>query len=291
MEIDSSADTPAAAVAAPSRSGARIVFPGDVLSVTAGAGGAGVRLGNGLVQASLVNRPGAASASASASSATSVSAAAGTAAASVPRGEAVVTKCGVLRSGGGPTTPSNALWVDNVQKRYQAAVDDLVLGVVVDTFGGESYKVDLGGSQPAVLPVLAFEGATRHNKPNLPLGALVYARVVLCARDCEVELSCTSPHFKKDWVTGQSLYGELAGGYAFNCSTRLARQLLSDDCYVLQCLGRSLAFELAIGCNGKVWVNSPSPLHTVLVANAILNSEGRSKEIVTAMVQKLMQAI
>ena len=59
----------------------------------------------------------------------------------------------------------------------------------------------------------------------------------------------------------------------------------------MQCLGRSVPFELAIGVNGKVWVNSGAPLHTVLVTNAILNSEGRSDEVVTAMVQKLLQAL
>ena len=107
----------------------------------------------------------------------------------------------------------------------------------------------------------------------------------------EVELSCTSPHFKKDWVTGQSLYGELVGGYAISCSSRLARDLMAEDAYVLQVLGKFVPFELAIGLNGRVWINSAEPLHTILIANAILNSEGRSKEHVTAMVQKIMQAL
>jgi exosome complex component RRP40 len=280
MEIDAadSSPPPAAAAANSSSSVARIVFPGDKISVM----GTGVRLGNGLVQASLVAAPGAAAASAGAAAA----AASSTPATSAPHGDVVVTKCGLLRKGAG-----GSLWVDNTQKRYHAAVDDLVVGVVIEAHA-EAYRVDIGASQPALLPALAFEGATKRNKPNLPLGALVYARVVVCARDVEVELSCTSPHFKKEWVTGQSLYGELLGGYALNCSTGLARQLMNeDDAYVLACLGKFVPFELAIGVNGRVWINAATPLHTILVTNGILNSEGRSKEHITAMVQKIMQAL
>ncbi len=48
-------------------------------------------------------------------------------------------------------------------------------------------------------------------------------------------------------------------------------RLLEDNCIVLQCLGRALAFELAIGVNGRVWSNSANPLHTIIITNAILN--------------------
>lgn len=70
---------------------------------------------------------------------------------------------------------------------------------------------------------MAFEGATKRNKPNIAVGALVYARVVVANKHMEPELSCTSPHFKKEWVTGQSLFGELVNGYSFRVSLRLAR--------------------------------------------------------------------
>jgi len=188
MEIDThaaaaSVATPDAAAAAPAASAAsavRIVFPGDQLTVS----GTGIRLGNGLVQASLVTRPGAAAspAPAAASSAAATAAAvhsslAAAAAVPPPQGSALVTKCGVLRKGA-----NGKLWVDNVQKRFQPGVDDLVVGTVVEAHA-ESYRVDIGTSQPALLPALAFEGATKRNKPNLPLGALVYARVVVCNKD------------------------------------------------------------------------------------------------------------
>lgn len=45
-----------------------------------------------------------------------------------------------------------------------------------------------------------------------------------------------------------------------------------EKCVVLRALATKLKFELAIGLNGKVWVNSESDLATVLITNAILNS-------------------
>ena len=54
----------------------------------------------------------------------------------------------------------------------------------------ENFVVDIGGPFPAVLDVLAFEGATRRNRPKLAEGDLIYARVVLAHRDIDTELSC-----------------------------------------------------------------------------------------------------
>jgi hypothetical protein len=47
-------------------------------------------------------------------------------------------------------------------------------------------------------------------------------------------------------------------------------RLLDDECTVLKCLGAHVPFELAIGANGQVWIKSGSPMHTVLISNAIL---------------------
>ena len=47
-----------------------------------------------------------------------------------------------------------------------AVQDESVIGVVRER-AGESYRVDIGTSQPATLSMLAFEGATKRNRPNL----------------------------------------------------------------------------------------------------------------------------
>ncbi len=82
--------------------------------------------------------------------------------------------------------------------------------------------------------MLAFDGATKRNKPTLLVGALVFARVVSADRDLEPELTCqvsataSGPdggHFaKKDWVTGQSVYGELKGGTVVKATMLHARR-------------------------------------------------------------------
>ena len=68
-------------------------------------------------------------------------------------------------------------------------------------------------------------------------------------------------------------------------------RLLEDSCTVLSCLGRSVAFELAIGVNGRVWVNSASPMTTIVITNAILNSYRMPTPMVEHMVAQLLERI
>jgi len=50
--------------------------------------------------------------------------------------------------------------------QYVPAPQELVIGVVTQKVG-EGYRVDIGSAHPASLDGLAFEGATKRNKPNL----------------------------------------------------------------------------------------------------------------------------
>lgn len=88
-------------------------------------------------------------------------------------------------------------------------------------------------------------------------------------------------------MTGLAVYGELSGGYVFKTSVGLAKQLLREDCAVLAALGQRLAFEVAVGVNGVVWVNSRSTKNTTIVCNAILNAEALSASEVDVMVARL----
>ncbi len=195
----------------------------------------------------------------------------------------VATRYGVVRKAAG-----SRIWVDSYQKRYVASVGDWVVGVVVEKHF-DNYRVDIGESQPARLPSLAFEGATKRNRPNLAVGTLIYCLVVMANKHMETELSCVSPVVKKEWVTGQCLFGPLVDGYKIDCSLRLARSLMSERCVVLSSLGEKLQFEVAIGLNGQVWVHSSSALVTVIVCNAILNSEFMSDEQARAMVAHILK--
>lgn len=67
-------------------------------------------------------------------------------------------------------------------------------------------------------------------------------------------------------------------GIILTCSSSLARQLLASPAApVLEALGAGLQFEVAVGLNGRVWVCASTPATTVLVSNAILESEFKTK--------------
>ncbi|KAJ2160506.1 exosome non-catalytic core subunit rrp40 [Coemansia sp. RSA 552] len=181
-------------------------------------------------------------------------------------------------------TDTNQWWVVDNRRRYVAAEGEPVVGVVVARHG-EGYRVDIGSAHDALLPLLAFEGATRRNKPNLAVGAVVYARVVVANSVMDPEIECFNSN------TGKAEgYGELAGGFMFKCSLGLARRLISGSAPVLGALGKSLPFEVAVGVNGRVWLDAESPQKTVLVANAIRNSEFLDAAQCRQMVRELLGA-
>ncbi|XP_068643204.1 uncharacterized protein [Aristolochia californica] len=179
----------------------------------------------------------------------------------------------------------NKYWVENSQKRYVPCVEDTVLGIVVDS-KPDNFLVDIKGPALAFLPVLAFEGGTRRNIPKFEIGTLLYLRVVKANSGMNPEVSCID-------ASGKAAdFGPLKEGYSFETSTGLSRMLRSSPtCPVLEALGKKLSFEIAVGMNGRVWVNAPDPGTVILVANAIMNSESLSGVQQRIMVEKLMQKI
>ncbi|KAJ1995377.1 exosome non-catalytic core subunit rrp40 [Coemansia spiralis] len=174
-------------------------------------------------------------------------------------------------------------WVVSNKRRYVPAEGEPVVGVVVARHG-EGYRVDIGSAQGALLPLLAFEGATKRNKPNLAVGTVVYARVAVANSVMDPEIECYNSH------TGKSEgYGELAGGFMFKCSLGLARRLIDSKAPVLNALGSGIPFEVAVGLNGRVWINTEAPATTVLIANAIKNSEFLDAKQCRQMVKELLE--
>ena len=57
--------------------------------------------------------------------------------------------------------------------QYVAVKGERVVGVVVKT--GRVHKVDIGTALLASLPELAFQGATRRNKPSLQVHLVQYS--------------------------------------------------------------------------------------------------------------------
>lgn len=125
-----------------------------------------------------------------------------------------------------------------------------MVGVITDR-GGDYYKVNIGSPAPALLSRLAFEGATKRNKPSLKAGDVIYARVITANKHMDTELSCIGALLGtllmvvlllwllsltyiagwcadpsgggKDWATSEVVYGELKGGMLVRVSVSFAR--------------------------------------------------------------------
>lgn len=201
----------------------------------------------------------------------------------------VATRAGILRWDAEQTR----LWVENEQKRYVPALDEHTIGIVVDK-NGEEYRLDIGGAVFASLPILAFDGATKRNRPQLQIGTLVYARVAIANKDMEPEISCKAPPgmgAAKDWVTRESVFGELTGGHVFDCPQTTCLELLDGESPLLEALGAVGAFEIAVGVNGRVWLDTEKEVVAVLAQTAILQSQGRLPSEHEKLVQSLAHGI
>ncbi|KAF7389250.1 hypothetical protein HZH66_010387 [Vespula vulgaris] len=149
-----------------------------------------------------------------------------------------VCKAGILKK-----RPPAVYYVNSYQKRYVPTRGENVIGIIIQKVG-DLYKVDIGAKESAALSYLAFEGATKKNRPDVQVGDIVFAKLVVAIKDMEPELVC---------VDSQGKQKKLG--------------ILSSD-----------AYEVAIGMNGKVWVKTTSVHKTIAIANAILAAEFTSPE-------------
>lgn len=147
-------------------------------------------------------------------------------------------------------------------------------------------QVDIGTSEPATLSYLAFEGATKKNRPNINNGDVIYAKVVTASKDMEPELVCVDAYGKKSGL------GQLTGGgFLFSVPLHLVRKLLSPDSVLLKELGKTLKFEIAIGMNGRIWARANQPKETICIANAIWAAEHMTNKEIVPMINKLADAL
>lgn len=165
-------------------------------------------------------------------------------------------------------------------------MNDFVVGIVT-VRTAEFYKVDINyGVYQAILKTLAFDGATRKNRPNLNVGSLVYARVTTSSTFCEPELECTSA----DGVRNDEGFGPIKDGVLARCSSSFSQQYLFLDFMLSFCrlqlvghtllkkLGSHFAFESIIGANGLFVIRSSDPELSKDLADSIKAAERVSEE-------------
>jgi exosome complex component RRP40 len=205
----------------------------------------------------------------------------------------------ILATSAGRLEQRNNTWfVLQNNKRYIPADEDRVVGIVQDRAGSDNgsdvYRVHIGSSHPAMLNTLDFEGATKRNRPSFKPGAVVYARITSTVLDpmlsCKLGPKDVGVVSRKDWMTQEGLYGALKGGTLQKIPLGLARELLSPHSVVLTELSK-LPFEICVGVNGYLWIHSEHPAYTILVANAIVNSQVLTEEQTRGMVQSLIKTV
>ncbi|KAF2460695.1 hypothetical protein BDY21DRAFT_298904 [Lineolata rhizophorae] len=195
----------------------------------------------------------------------------------------------------------NAIWVDNTSGRYIPRAADLVVAQVRRSTP-EAYLCALAPhGRLALLPHLAFAGATRKTRPQLAAGALAYARVVAAPPAAEPELDCGADPGGAALGRGDGAagLGPLRGGSVCDVSLGMARRLLAatrggeDGLVLLEELGKVLKFEVAVGRNGRVWVDGEDTRATVVVGRAIakVDEEGLGPEGQRRVVRELVREV
>ncbi|RDB17864.1 Exosome complex component rrp40 [Hypsizygus marmoreus] len=171
----------------------------------------------------------------------------------------ITTRAGTLNH----SANGSKWWVESNSKRYVPAPQESVIGVIIQKLG-EGFRVDIGSAHYASLDGLAFEGATKRNKPNLKIGCLVYARVSLAHKDMEPELECFDAQTRKS-----EGFGELKGGFLVKCSLKMCRDLLDPKHFLLPLLGARFPLEAAVGMNGRVWVSAKETRQIIAISRCI----------------------
>lgn len=162
-----------------------------------------------------------------------------------------------------------------MSSQYIPTVGDLVIATIQRSASDMYYASISNFTSYASLPHFSFEMATKKTRPQLLSGALVYARVSLANKHMDPELECVSSS------TGKSEgLGPLIGGMVFDISLGMARRLMmpkpaeQGQLVLLEELGGAgLPFEIAVGRNGKVWVDSKSVKTTLAIGAALRETD------------------
>jgi len=198
---------------------------------------------------------------------------------------------GLQQSGPSSITPSlsgplltdpkkHAAWIESASGRYIPSVNDPVLAIVHHS-SAEAFMVNITPyTSYASLPHLAFEGVSKKTRPNLVPGSLVYARVCTATKHQDTEITCVNPASGK--ADGM---GELKGGMVFDVSLGFARRLLmgkqreDGQLGVLEDAAEKIKFEIAVGRNGKVWVDASSVKEVLMVGKALTETDQRGSDL------------
>ncbi|KAH7381659.1 hypothetical protein BKA66DRAFT_419164 [Pyrenochaeta sp. MPI-SDFR-AT-0127] len=180
----------------------------------------------------------------------------------IPPSTVATTVAGALAT----DSKKNAALVEYNSGRYLPFAGDLVIATVNGS-AAENFNCLLSlNTSPAILPHLAFEGATKKTRPQLPPNSLVYCRIATAGKDLPPELTCVDPSTGK----GEGL-GLLKSGMLFNISLGMARRMLAakGGIILLDHLGAKVGFEVTVGRNGLIHIDGGSVRTTLAIGQAL----------------------
>lgn len=149
-------------------------------------------------------------------------------------------------------------------------------------------------SPPVVLNHLSFENVSRKTRPQFAIGTTVYARVLSTDKHLDTELVCINPSTGK--AEGM---GELKDGMIFDISLPMAHRLLlkkvkeQGGVVVLDMIAEKLNFELAVGVNGRLWVDGDSVQEIMVIGRIVQETDENNLDIdkQRKLVAKLLRGI
>ncbi|GKT25581.1 Exosome complex RNA-binding protein 1/RRP40/RRP4 like protein [Aduncisulcus paluster] len=160
---------------------------------------------------------------------------------------------------------------------YVPRIHECVVGKIVGDYR-EHFLVDIGAVDKAYLSKLAHREATRRNRLNYKHGELIYARITSWDIRMGCEISCT------DFLGESDIMGVLKGGITQEIDSTDAKLLASshEGSKFLSLLAEYFPFEIAIGANGLIWINSISCSASIILITVIkLFRKTKMKDIAT----------
>ena len=152
-------------------------------------------------------------------------------------------------------------WLHSHTGYYEPCVGDFVVGKVVMKTA-EFFKIDICAVNTAMLLAMAFDRATRKNRPNLDIDSWVFARVSHFDPHIDPELDCLTVSSKDLKVQGEGL-GEIEAGEGYalavgKLAPSFAQQLQLSIHPLLNSLGERFVFESTVGANGYFAIRAGS---------------------------------
>jgi len=174
-------------------------------------------------------------------------------------------------------------WVEYYKKKYIPVRDDVIVGIVAAKTS-ETYKVDIGAAEFATLPYLAFTNATKKNRPEIKVGNIVSAKVKTATPFMESEISCVE-------YANSVMLGPLENGFLITVSLNFALRLRKANSKLLYQLGQFVPYEVIVGTNGKIWINSGSIRSTILIGSTILKAEHLKEEDIPHLIKNFNNSL